>query len=624
MNRIDYYYITVPVPDGITLDIETIMERVEYFNNRRKMLIFDSLTEDGQLNFIFVNQKDSDDDNLIDDIAEFSGLFEGPARLSCFDPEKLTLEQLRHLRLAKRMVGTSTSHYGNGTPRWNTKTRTELLASLDGMVGYAEFKSFMKSLDTYIQNTRTSSRKGCYGVVLINNCKADEDLFINYIYDLYATYDVIIDNVILSGDLDDALCSDRRTPCMFRINERWNLETGGTSFHATSYEQAFRRLSKRETIFITTMDKEEYRRAMMVSSFKGLFTHHVEISEPTSDEKLAILQAEAHEYGFELDTAAFAAAAIMSVPVQDLCSQMAIVVSKKLSEQGACNAVLSPADFGDHTQRNKNSALEELSALVGLDSVKSYINQIVTFLKRRGADAVPCLHMVFRGNPGTGKTTVARLVGRVMNEIGLLPRGDLFVETDREGLVGMYVGHTAVKTSEKIKDAMGGVLFIDEAYSLASDDSFGQEAIATLVKRMEDHRKDFICIMAGYTEEMSKLLDVNPGLRERVQFYIDFPDYNAAELLQIFHQLCSESNYTIDHAGDQALKEQFDLMVLYKGKNFANARLARKVFERIKLKQALRSEGNEITAEDVVAVFADADIMPECKAEKRKIGFGLY
>ncbi len=621
MKRIDYYYILTPVPDSTTLDLETIMERVEYYNCRNKMLIFDSVTDDGQLKFIFVNQKDSEEDNLIDDISEISGLLEGPAQLNCFDPTKMTLDQLRHLRLAKRLVGTC---FCGGNPRWNTKTRTELFASLDELVGYAEFKSFMRSLDTYILNTRSSSRKGSYSVVLINNCKADEDLFINYIYDLYATYDIIIDSVIVSGDLDDALRSDRTTPCMFRINERWNLESGGASFYATSYEQAFRRLSKRETIFVTTMDKEDYRRAMLISSFKGLFTHHVEISEPTSDEKLAILQAEAHEFGFELDSAAFAAAAIMSVPVQDLCSQMAVVVSKKLSEQGECNTVLLPADFGDHTPRDKTSALEELSALVGLDSVKSYINQIVTFLKRRGTDAVPCLHMVFRGNPGTGKTTVARLVGRVMNEIGLLPRGDLFIETDREGLVGMYVGHTAVKTSDKIKDAMGGVLFIDEAYSLASDDSFGQEAIATLVKRMEDHRKDFICIMAGYTEEMNKLLDVNPGLRERIQFYIDFPDYGAAELLQIFHKLCSGSNYTIDHDGERALREQFELMVLHKGKNFANARLARKVFERIKLKQALRSDGNEITVEDVVAVFADTDMVPECKAEKRRIGFGLY
>jgi len=156
--------------------------------------------------------------------------------------------------------------------------------------------------------------------------------------------------------------------------------------------------------------------------------------------------------------------------------------------------------------------------------------------------------MVFRGNPGTGKTIVARLIGKIFAELGILKK-DIFIETGREGLVAEYVGQTAIKTKKKCKDAMGGILFIDEAYTLGMcehENDFGHECIATLIKYMENKRKDFVCIMAGYADQMDVMIKRNPGLKDRVQFYIDFPDYTVDELLQIFKQFCKKANLAMD------------------------------------------------------------------------------
>ena len=253
------------------------------------------------------------------------------------------------------------------------------------------------------------------------------------------------------------------------------------------------------------------------------------------------------------------------------------------------------------------------------------MSEIATFIKRRGKNALPCLHMVFRGNPGTGKTTVARLIGRIFAESGILRNADLFVEADRESLIGKYVGHTAAKTAEKIREAMGGILFIDEAYSLgtyAKGQDYGDEAISTLVKMMEDNRKDFICIMAGYTEEMDKMLDVNPGLRDRIQFYIDFPDYNEDELTDIFIRLCQQTGYELSEDPAETIRKYFKQIIGNKNKHFSNARLVRKIFERVRVKQALREENNIITCDDINEVFAEKDMSVILKNKKNIcIGF---
>ena len=191
-----------------------------------------------------------------------------------------------------------------------------------------------------------------------------------------------------------------------------------------------------------------------------------------------------------------------------------------------------------------DEALAELDALVGLESVKAEVKKLASFVKiseerKKAGLKVPPMsyHMVFTGNPGTGKTTVARIMAKIFRSLGVLKKGHL-VETDRSGLVAGYVGQTAEKTNEIIDKALDGVLFIDEAYALTEDGGkgYGGEAIATLLKRMEDERDRLIVVVAGYTEEMKKFIDANPGLKSRFNRYIEFPDYSAAELAEMFRE----------------------------------------------------------------------------------------
>lgn len=256
-----------------------------------------------------------------------------------------------------------------------------------------------------------------------------------------------------------------------------------------------------------------------------------------------------------------------------------------------------------------------LDDLIGLESVKQDVTALTNYIRiqnarsQKGLKASPITyHCVFTGNPGTGKTTVARILANIYKELGVVSKGHL-VETDRSGLVGEYVGQTAVKTNKVIDHALGGVLFIDEAYSLLGDEKdYGREAIATLLKRMEDDRKRLVVILAGYTNEMKAFINSNPGLQSRFSRYIEFPDYNADELYQIFLKRLKEFEYTITPEAAVALKAYFSEAVAHKDANFGNARFVRNVFERTLQRQAnrLSSEVNltseklaEITKEDL-------------------------
>jgi AAA+ superfamily predicted ATPase len=267
-------------------------------------------------------------------------------------------------------------------------------------------------------------------------------------------------------------------------------------------------------------------------------------------------------------------------------------------------------------------AFGELDRLAGLSGVKKTVREIVTFLQKRGKNAVPCLHMVFRGNPGTAKTTVARIMARIFAEAGITDK-NLLVETDRAGLIGGYVGQTALKTEKQINKSLGGVLFIDEAYSLFASDSqdYGNEAVATLVKAMEDKRDKFACILAGYPDEMDSMIGMNPGMRDRVQFYIDFPDYTEAELMQIFEKFCADKRYELSEPARAAISAEFARLARAKSKNFSNGRLVRKVFERVCIKQAQRSDDSVIADADVAEALAEPDIAAMLKSGRAKIGF---
>lgn len=270
----------------------------------------------------------------------------------------------------------------------------------------------------------------------------------------------------------------------------------------------------------------------------------------------------------------------------------------------------TPAPTGPRPSEPEKDPMEELDELIGLDTIKKDVKELIDFVKiqklRRdeGLKSVPVsLHLVFTGNPGTGKTTVARIIARLYRKIGVLSKGQL-VEVDRSGLVAGYVGQTALKTQEQIGRAMGGVLFIDEAYSLAQkDDAFGQEAIDTILKAMEDHRDDFVVIAAGYTKPMEVFINSNPGLKSRFNKYIEFPDYTVDELEQIFYLNCKKYDYTVEDEAKHQIRAMIVSRMLQRQENFANAREVRNLFEDIITNQARRIAGMEKpTHEDMMKI----------------------
>jgi stage V sporulation protein K len=239
--------------------------------------------------------------------------------------------------------------------------------------------------------------------------------------------------------------------------------------------------------------------------------------------------------------------------------------------------------------------LVELESLIGLAKVKEIISEITAYAKiqkLRQAHSLKSeplvLHMVFKGNPGTGKTTVARILGRLFQQIKILPKGHL-VEIERADLVGEYIGHTAQKTRIQVNKALGGILFIDEAYSLArgGDKDFGKEAIDTLVKATEDHKNELIVILAGYKKEMDLFMLSNPGLKSRFPIQITFPDYKKEELMRIADQMAEDREYALSNQAKSYLHYflmKFNASTL----NFSNARLVRNLIERAIRKQASR------------------------------------
>ncbi len=257
--------------------------------------------------------------------------------------------------------------------------------------------------------------------------------------------------------------------------------------------------------------------------------------------------------------------------------------------------------------------METLDKLIGLGSIKDDVKELTAFVKvqkarqEQGLKSVPVsLHLVFTGNPGTGKTTVARIIAKIYKQIGVLSKGQL-VEVDRSGLVAGYVGQTAIKTTEQIKKAIGGVLFIDEAYSLSQkDDAFGQEAIDTILKAMEDNRKDLVVIVAGYTEPMKKFVESNPGLKSRFNKYIEFPDYSVDELEEIFYMNCKKYDYKVEDDVKHQIRALITSRKMGSIENFANAREIRNLFEEIITNQAKRVSTLESpTNDDMMTICLD-------------------
>ncbi|MBB6216700.1 stage V sporulation protein K [Anaerosolibacter carboniphilus] len=274
-------------------------------------------------------------------------------------------------------------------------------------------------------------------------------------------------------------------------------------------------------------------------------------------------------------------------------------------------------------EKNKEESLEalikELDQMVGLEKIKIFVKEIYAYIeiqkKRKDEQLLTdslVMHMIFKGNPGTGKTTVARLLGKIFLEMGVLEKGHL-IEVERADLVGEYIGHTAVKVRDHIRKAMGGILFIDEAYSLArgGEKDFGKEAIDALVKGMEDYKENLVLILAGYHDEMEIFLKSNPGLKSRFPIHIDFPDYELDDLLRIGDLMVEKREYRLSMSAKAKLakivtKKRMEDRVLS-----GNARLVRNIIERAIRKQAVRLQKVSALSKDDLITIRSEDITDE-------------
>lgn len=293
----------------------------------------------------------------------------------------------------------------------------------------------------------------------------------------------------------------------------------------------------------------------------------------------------------------------------NICS---VMICSKCRKEYICSGIQS-----DYEQLRLGLVMQELDNLVGMKSIKRQINDLVHYIdtqnKRRdvGLPATTLtLHMAFIGNPGTGKTSVARILGEIYKTMGLLKSGHL-VEVDRKDLVGEYVGHTAVKTIKKVAEAMGGILFIDEAYTLSKDslNDFGQEAIETLLKAMEDYRDRFVVIVAGYPREMNYFLESNPGLKSRFSTIIKFEDYSPEELEEIFKKQLTSYEYEITPEALQKVREKINEIHNNKGRNFSNGRLIRNLFDEVIKKQSVRISNQGIIEKSQLVKIKLEDIL---------------
>lgn len=294
----------------------------------------------------------------------------------------------------------------------------------------------------------------------------------------------------------------------------------------------------------------------------------------------------------------------------------------RASRNGRINIVLQ--DTLSQTERKRSAGFnnqfkqieEAFNSFVGVKQIKTTIKQIYATVlineKRKEAGLSSnqqVLHMLFKGNPGTGKTTLARRLAKLYVDLGILSKGH-FIEAERADLVGEYIGQTAQKTRALIEKAMGGILFIDEAYSLArgGEKDFGKEAIDTLVKHMEDGHKDFILILAGYPSEMGRFLSTNPGLESRFPFILDFPDYKLEELMEIAHQMVRLREYQLTMEADRKLRDYLYHQLATKERHFANARSVRNLMEKAIRLQAYRLVQTENYQPERLMEITAADI----------------
>jgi len=401
------------------------------------------------------------------------------------------------------------------------------------------------------------------------------------------------------------------------IDEAYSLAKDGDSFGQEAIDTLLKRMEDDRDRLVVIVAGYTNEMKTFIDSNPGLksrFNRYIEFEDYSAEEMLTIFKnlATKQNYTLSEESEKVLLGIFKDVKenednsfgnargVRNLFEKTLVNQANRIAKNGCVGSetqILLPEDFEDGRPKKikKVDAMAQLTSMIGLRSVKQEIltlRNIVAAQKKRAAAGLPVLpmsyHCVFTGNPGTGKTTVARIVAEIYKDLGVLRKGHL-VECDRSSLVAGYVGQTAIKTNAVIDKALDGVLFIDEAYTLAKEnDSFGQEAIDTLLKRMEDDRKRLVVIVAGYTNEMKSFIESNPGLKSRFSRYIEFEDYSEDELVALFKKLAEGQKFILSDGFEEQLRLILRIVLSENAATFGNGRGVRNLFEKTVLKQANR------------------------------------
>ena len=518
-----------------------------------------------------------------------------------------------------------------------------ILSELNGLIGLKNVKNEINKLITYVQAEQIREKQDIkttpisLHTVFTGNPGTGKTTVARMLGKIYRSLGIIQKDVFIEATRNDLVSPivgktsektmsviDRAKGGILFIDEAYTLSQGEGGKGDTAGQEAIDTLLKamedyRESLVVIVAGYRD-EMAHFIRTNPGLesrFSRYIEFEDYTGEELFQILESLCKQDGKRLDESSVDAIQGLlekmyrtrtdrfgnGRSVRNMYQSAVVKQSNRIIEMQKNNPVtkddlitLVAEDFGikKDNRGGEHNALNELFSMTGLASVKKEITGLVALLKvqkekeKRGIKTqMPSLHMVFTGNPGTGKTTVARYIARIFREMGILAEGQL-IETDREGLVAGYIGQTEIKTKEVIENARGGVLFIDEAYTLVKEGSandFGQDAIDTLLKAMEDYRESLVVIVAGYDEPIQRFINSNPGLSSRFNRYIHFDDYRPDEMFDIFCDLCHKEEYSLTDDAEDNLVTFFENI---NPGSFGNIRGVRNLFDKTKEAQARR------------------------------------
>ena len=519
----------------------------------------------------------------------------------------------------------------------------DILKDLDSFIGMDEVKSAVKEMAYSVQNAMQRAERGLgeqekmsMHIILTGNPGTGKTTIARKLGEILASIGYLDSGHVVEVDrakmvspyqgetpkVVDRLCDKAKGGILF-VDEAYTLAPLSASGDRDNQgAQALEKLMKRmeddrgQFIVIAAGYRTEMENLFRVNpGFRSRFNYFLDIKDYSPEQLFEIMQvfAKSKKYIFSKDAEEltrkmitemynsrdkdFANGRTMRTLFDQICKKQAQrlqgVDISSMSNEELMTINKEDIPYEAPQSVNVGDCLQKLDGLVGLKAVKKEISNLTAFLNlqiRRGeTQTFQGKHYVFTGNPGTGKTTVARIMADIFKTLGVVSRGQL-VEADRAKLVAGYAGQTAIKTNQLVDQALGGVLFIDEAYTLKSSDgdTFGSEAIDTLLKRLEDDRGKFICIVAGYTDQMHDFIDTNPGLKSRFTQTIHFDDYTPDELTEIFLHLAQDKSFTIDDDTRAAIHRQFEQLYLRRDKNFGNAREARRIFNEAVERQSQR------------------------------------